>query len=98
MEHHDKQTGFAGVVSIIALIVAIIAIILAWMAYERTGAELDERIQEAAQQSVQSIEQGVENGADALDAGPDGVDEDDTEATPAPQPDGTVEQQPTTQP
>lgn len=77
----EKQQGFSGVISIIALVVAIAAFILAWTAYERTGADLDERIREATVQSAETIEQGVEQGADAIDKGPDGVDQDDTDTT-----------------
>lgn len=78
---HEKQRGFSGVVAIIALVIAVAAFIIGWMAYERTGADLDQRIRDAAKQSSQTIEQGVEKGADAIDKGPDGVDRDST--TPA---------------
>lgn len=80
----EKQQGFSGVVAMIALVIAIAAFILAWMAYERTGADLDERIREAAEQSAQTIERGVEQGAEAIDKGPDGVDQDDTDTTTQP--------------
>lgn len=78
----------------IALIVAVLALTLAWMAYDRTGADLDEKIQQQVQQGVNATERGLENTEEAIDAGPDGVDEDDTDTTS--QPDATVEEQPTT--
>lgn len=62
----------------IALIAALIALWLAWVAYDRTGTDLDERIQ-------QEVRQGVQGAENVLDAGPDGIDEDDTETT-SPQP------------
>lgn len=75
----EKQQGASGVIAIIALAIAIAAFILAWMAYERTGANLDERIREATQQTTQTIEEGIQNSTDAVDAGPDGIDQDDTD-------------------
>lgn len=60
----------ASAVAWIALIVAIVALVLAWIAYDRTGANLEEQIRTQ-----------VEQGINAVDAGPDGVDEDDTDTT-----------------
>ena len=77
----ETQRGFSGTIAIIALVVAIIAFIIAWMAYERTGADLDQRIREATQQTSDTIEEGAQQGADAIDKGPDGVDQDDTDTT-----------------
>lgn len=95
---NQKQEGYAGVVAIIALVVAIAAIALAWVAYERTGADLDQRIQDAARESAQTIEQGAENATDALDAGPDGIDEDDADTTTTPESTMPTEEPTTTQP
>lgn len=81
----------ATTIAVIALIVGIIALWLAWVAYERTGADLDRRIQEATQQAWQNLEQGAQNTEEAIDAGPDGVDQDDTN-TNTTTPDATTEQ------
>lgn len=69
----------------IALIVALLALWLAWMAYDRTGADLDERIQQQVQESAQDINQGAQETTEAIDAGPDGIDEDDTDVNNPPQ-------------
>ena len=61
----------------VALLIASLALILAWMAYERTGADLDSRIREGVNNATQKTE-------DAIDRGPDGVDNDDTETTTPP--------------
>lgn len=65
----------------VALIVALLALWLSWMAYERTGANLDEKIRQGVQQGLQETQQGLQQTENAIDAGPDGVDEDDTDTT-----------------
>lgn len=85
------------VVAWIALLLAVAALALAWTAFNRTGEDLEQRIQQSVNESIQATEQGAENAGDALqdtgeavgdaaedtgeaiDAGPDGVDEDDTD-------------------
>ena len=75
-----KRTG-AGtkLLSWLALLVATLALILAWWAFNRTGEDLEDRIQRGIQESMVNVEQGVDNGAQTIDEGPDGVDEDDTD-------------------
>ena len=75
---HTKRRG-ASAVAWIALIVGIIALIVAWMAYNRTGANLEQQIQTQVQESLNTAEDATQNASDAIDAGPDGVDEDDTD-------------------
>ena len=72
----------ASVVAWIALIVAVIALILAWMAYDRTGANLEQQIRTQVEESVNATEDATRDASDAIDAGPDGVDEDDTDVQP----------------
>ncbi|PLS82051.1 hypothetical protein CYG49_00240 [Candidatus Saccharibacteria bacterium] len=80
----------SGVIAWIALIIAIIALALSWVTYNRTGPDLEDRIQqqvqesgqqtqEAVQDGAQNAEDGVREGAQNLDQGPDGVDENDTD-------------------
>ena len=70
--------------ALLALLVALFALWLGWMAYERTGADLDQRIQQEVQNAGQALDTGAQEVEDAVDAGPDGVDEDDTDtSTPA---------------
>lgn len=76
----------ASVVAWIALILAAAALTLAWIAYNRTGTDLEDQIQQQinsslnnADEAAQEGAEAVESGADAVDAGPDGVDEDDTD-------------------
>ena len=72
----------ASVVAWIALMVAVIALILAWMAYDRTGANLEQQIRTQVEESVNATEDATRDASDAIDAGPDGVDEDDTDVQP----------------
>lgn len=65
----------------LALLLAIPALLLAWSAYDRTGGDLDERIREQVQSTSQTVEEGTQDAGNALDAGPDGVDEDDTDTS-----------------
>ena len=69
----------ASVVAWIALIIAAIALILGWIAYNRTGADLEDQIQTQVQQGLNAAEGAAETTEEAIDAGPDGVDEDDTD-------------------
>lgn len=52
----------------LALIIAVAALIIGWMAYNRTGTDLEDRIADQVQQTTDSAERG-------LDTGPDGVDD-----------------------
>lgn len=63
----------------LALGIATLALILAWVAYDRTGGALDERIRDATNNTVQTTKDATNNAADAIDKGPDGVDNDDTD-------------------
>lgn len=83
-----RDTG-TSVVAWIALIVAIIALTLGWVAFNRTGEDLENKIQQqveqrtqdlqqGAQEGAQNVEEGTREGTQRLDEGPDGVDEDDT--------------------
>ncbi len=76
-----QRSGASSMLAGLALALSIVALILAWMAYDRTGADLDERIQQGANQSAESVNDAANSAGDALDAGPDGVDEDDTDMT-----------------
>ncbi len=63
----------------LALLLALLALSLAWMAYNRTGEDLERRIQEGITNATQSVERGAEQTTDAVDSGVNGVDEDDTD-------------------
>lgn len=63
----------------IALIVAVVALVLAWIAYNRTGTDLEQQIQTQVQQGLNAAEDATQDASNAIDAGPDGVDEDDTD-------------------
>lgn len=62
----------------IALLLSLLALALAFTAFSRTS-DIDNRIREGAQDAGQSVERGTQDATDAVDAGPDGVDEDDTD-------------------
>lgn len=78
-----KEKRGSSVVGWIALIVAVAALVLAWMAYDRTGANLEQEIRTQVQEGINSAQDATNRATDAIDAGPDGVDEDDTDVTPA---------------
>jgi len=79
-----RERRGTSVVGWIALIVAIIALAIAWMAYNRTGANLEEEVRIQVEKSLNAAEDATQDASDAIDAGPDGVDEDDTDVTPQP--------------
>lgn len=51
---HDRKGGG---VAWLALFIAIVALIVAWLAYNRSGEDLENRIQNQVEQSVQEIDQ-----------------------------------------
>ena len=55
----------------IALVVGIIALIVAWMAYNRTGEELEQTIRDEVQEIFQQNQQNPTNGGDEEDADQD---------------------------
>ena len=44
----------------LALLLSILALVLAWIAYDRTGGNLDDRIQQGVQQGVEGIQKEPE--------------------------------------
>lgn len=78
-----KEKRASSAIGWIALIVSLIALVLAWMAYDRTGANLEQQIRTQVQEGVNAAEDATDRASDAIDAGPDGIDEDDTDVTPA---------------
>ncbi len=88
-DHNHRSNSGTSAVAWIALIIAILAAVLAWAAFNRTGTDLEQRIQtevrEAAnetqdttQDATQEIRESTRDAGQAIDEGPDGVDEDDT--------------------
>ena len=69
----------ASIVAWIALVISIIALALAWMAYDRTGANLEQQIKTQVQEGINAADDAAQDASNAIDAGPDGVDEDDTD-------------------
>lgn len=68
----DRGAGHGTtVLAWIAVIVAALALILAWVAFNRTGQDLEDRIQESVQEAVIGAEQGFsEDGSeDAIGEG-----------------------------
>jgi len=70
----------------LALIIAILALVIAWIAYNRTGANLEDTVQRQVSETLQATDKATEEagrdaqqGADTvergLDVGPDGVDD-----------------------
>lgn len=53
----------------VAILLSLLALGLAWAAYNRAGANVADQVQ-----------QGTQDAGNAIDAGPDGVDQDDTDA------------------
>jgi F0F1-type ATP synthase membrane subunit b/b' len=91
---HSSNTGLK-VAAWLALLIAILALVLAWVAYNRTGDDLEKKIQTQVQQGIDKTQNATQDAANAtqdtaqdaaqsIDEGPDGVDNDDTNTT-APQ-------------
>ncbi len=81
----ESHTGLK-LLSWLALLLSLLALGLAYMAYQRTGASLRTDVQQganqaqdAAGQAGQKVEEKAQGAGQAIDAGPDGVDEDDTQ-------------------
>lgn len=74
-----------------AVILAVLALVLAWMAYDRTGANLDERIQQQVQQGIDGTQQEAQE-MDTTETAPEGTapEETDTSDTPDTTTDGTT--------
>jgi hypothetical protein len=51
--HDHRGTGWAGWA---ALIISIVALILAWIAYNRTGPDLENRVQQKLNQGIDNIQ------------------------------------------
>ncbi len=67
METEVRYRGASGL-AWLAFIIAVAALVVAWMAYNRTGTDLEDRIANQVQKATDSAERG-------LDTGPDGVDD-----------------------
>lgn len=89
----DNNHGHGGMrlLSWLALLLSLLALGLAYMAYQRTGADLSNEVQQqtdqaqdAAGSAADTAEDKAQDAGQAIDAGPDGVDNDDTQTAPAP--------------
>lgn len=68
----------ARMLSWIAIALSVLALVLSWMAYSAVS-DVDERIKRGVDSAVQTTKDAAKSTGDAIDAGPDGVDEDDTD-------------------
>jgi cytoskeletal protein RodZ len=66
----------------VAVILAVLALVLAWMAYDRTGANLDERIQQEVQRGVDGTQETQD--ATEQETTPDATEESTTPDTTEP--------------
>lgn len=78
---HDRKGG-SSFVSWLALILAVLALVVAWMAYNRSGQDLETRIRQQVNESVNSSRDEVQEGTDAVDDATDNVDETDNTTEP----------------
>ncbi len=81
-----ESRGASRFLTWLALLLSLLALGLAWMAYNRTNGNLrtdvqqtTNQAQDAAGQAGQKVEEKAQDAGQAIDAGPDGVDEDDTQ-------------------
>lgn len=58
---HDNRSGGSGFVSWLALILAIAALTLAWLAYNRAGADLEDRIRQQVEQSTPAVQEEAQD-------------------------------------
>lgn len=89
--YQKSETGPI-VIAVIALIVALAAGVLAWVAYDRTGGDLDQRIQESINQSgTDTSTPGGANGtAGPGSTGADGMSDDAAQTPPLPDTDAST--------
>lgn len=72
----DRGAGHGtSVVAWIALLLALLALGLAWWAFNRTGEDLTNRIQEQVQQVTPNVQQGAEEVQEGAQQGADAVQE-----------------------
>lgn len=69
MHMNEKGSAAGATLAVIALIVSVIALGLSWIAYNRTGEDLEQKIQEQVNQTVTPLEQGIQEGAQDLEQG-----------------------------
>ena len=68
MENEVRPRAASGI-AWMAFLVAVIALVIAWMAYNRTGTDLENRIAEQVQNATDSAENAIDNGPDGVDDG-----------------------------
>ncbi len=61
----DTSRGIA----LLAMFLALGALVLAWMAYNRTGTDLEDRIADQVQRATDTTERGLDTGIDGVDDG-----------------------------
>lgn len=61
----DTSRGIA----LLAILLALGALVLAWMAYNRTGTDLEDRIADQAQRATDATERELDTGIDGVDDG-----------------------------
>lgn len=54
---NQQGSTVAAVISWLALVIAIIALLLGWTAYNRTGEDLERRIQRGVEQGLQAVQE-----------------------------------------
>lgn len=84
MYMNEKGSATGATLAVIALIIASLALVLAWVAYNRTGSDLEDRIQRQVNQSTQQLEestqQGLQGAEEAIEQGAQEAEEGTNEA------------------
>ncbi len=82
----EQKRGASRLLTWLALLLSLLALGLAYMAYQRTGANLRADVQQTTNQAEDAAGNAANKAGDkaqdageAIDAGPDGVDEDATQ-------------------
>lgn len=82
---YDNNRG-PSAVAWTALVISILALVIAWLAYNRSGRDLEDTVGDALENTTQQVDDAAndagdaaQEGADAIeegvDTGPDGVDD-----------------------
>lgn len=82
---YETRRG-ASAVAWTALVLAILSLVIAWMAYNRSGKDLEDTVSDRIESGAHQIDEAAEDAGDAaqdatdatergLDTGPDGVDD-----------------------
>lgn len=77
MANRSNAKGVAWV----ALVLALVALVLAWVAFNRTGQDVEALVEQEVQEAIEEINQTAQDAVDENATGTENVEEDDQATT-----------------